>query len=56
MVINIILTHGIIVIILTVNRVLHASSGGRKMSTLHVIPEFMLFDCFYIDILKPCFT
>ncbi len=34
---------------------LHTSWRDRKMSTLQVIPEFMLFVGFYIDILKPCF-
>ncbi len=55
MVINIKLTHGIKGIILTVNRMLYISWRGGKMSTLLVIPEFMLFVGFYIDILKLCF-
>lgn len=53
--INITLTHGIMLIILTVNSMLHTSWSDGKMSRLLIIPESIHFYCFHSKILKPSF-
>ena len=45
--INITLTHGIMLIILTVNSMLHTSWSDGKMSRFLIIPESIHFYCFY---------